>query len=82
MFPVFSLCVNGYELTAADFSVSPFVSGFHRNEDMKAIDVLPILKEKIAFLSGQILSRLFPQCTCTCTHNEVRSQSHTGSVFH
>ncbi|XP_054897787.1 triple functional domain protein isoform X1 [Poeciliopsis prolifica] len=27
-------------------------SGFHRNEDMKAIDVLPILKEKVAFLSG------------------------------
>lgn len=27
--------------------------GFHRNEDMKAIDVLPILKEKVAFLSGQ-----------------------------
>uniref|UniRef100_A0A668T4K2 non-specific serine/threonine protein kinase n=1 Tax=Oreochromis aureus TaxID=47969 RepID=A0A668T4K2_OREAU len=26
--------------------------GFHRNEDMKAIDVLPILKEKVAFLSG------------------------------
>uniref|UniRef100_A0A8D3DWC0 non-specific serine/threonine protein kinase n=1 Tax=Scophthalmus maximus TaxID=52904 RepID=A0A8D3DWC0_SCOMX len=25
---------------------------FHRNEDMKAIDVLPILKEKVAFLSG------------------------------
>lgn len=30
------------------------VLGFHRNEDMKAIDVLPILKEKVAFLSGQI----------------------------
>lgn len=29
------------------------VPGFHRNEDMKAIDVLPILKEKVAFLSGQ-----------------------------
>lgn len=28
------------------------VPGFHRNEDMKAIDVLPILKEKVAFLSG------------------------------
>uniref|UniRef100_A0A3P9JV87 non-specific serine/threonine protein kinase n=1 Tax=Oryzias latipes TaxID=8090 RepID=A0A3P9JV87_ORYLA len=28
------------------------VSGFHRNEDLKAIDVLPILKEKVAFLSG------------------------------
>ncbi|XP_054596375.2 triple functional domain protein isoform X2 [Nothobranchius furzeri] len=28
------------------------LSGFHRNEDMKAIDVLPILKEKVAFLSG------------------------------
>lgn len=30
-----------------------YVPGFHRNEDMKAIDVLPILKEKVAFLSGQ-----------------------------
>uniref|UniRef100_A0A4W5PU17 DH domain-containing protein n=1 Tax=Hucho hucho TaxID=62062 RepID=A0A4W5PU17_9TELE len=27
--------------------------GFHRNEEMKAIDVLPILKEKVAFISGE-----------------------------
>ncbi len=27
-------------------------SGFRRNEDMKAMEVLPILKEKVAFLSG------------------------------
>lgn len=39
-------------------SVFP-VLGFHRNEDMKAIDVLPILKEKVAFLSGQIYTCAF-----------------------
>lgn len=27
-------------------------SGFRRNEEMKAMEVLPILKEKVAFLSG------------------------------
>lgn len=41
-------------LTSECFSVP----GFHRNEDMKAIDVLPILKEKVAFLSGQTLVAL------------------------
>uniref|UniRef100_A0A665UMS5 non-specific serine/threonine protein kinase n=1 Tax=Echeneis naucrates TaxID=173247 RepID=A0A665UMS5_ECHNA len=34
------------------FVFSSVFLGFHRNEDMKAIDVLPILKEKVAFLSG------------------------------
>jgi len=33
------------------FSLS---SGFRRNEEMRAMEVLPILKEKVAFLSGKI----------------------------
>ncbi|XP_019713701.1 triple functional domain protein-like isoform X3 [Hippocampus comes] len=28
------------------------IAGFRRNEDMRAMEVLPILKEKVAFLSG------------------------------
>lgn len=36
------------------FSFSPLV-GFRRNEEMRAMEVLPILKEKVAFLSGKIM---------------------------
>lgn len=43
-----------FQCLPADLSTFLCVSGFHRNEDMKAIDVLPILKEKVAFLSGQM----------------------------
>nr|XP_061838372.1 triple functional domain protein-like isoform X2 [Nerophis lumbriciformis] len=32
--------------------VSSQIAGFRRNEDMRAMEVLPILKEKVAFLSG------------------------------
>ncbi|XP_037119268.1 triple functional domain protein-like isoform X3 [Syngnathus acus] len=32
--------------------VSGQIAGFRRNEDMRAMEVLPILKEKVAFLSG------------------------------
>ncbi|XP_051925865.1 triple functional domain protein isoform X1 [Hippocampus zosterae] len=32
--------------------VSSHIAGFRRNEDMRAMEVLPILKEKVAFLSG------------------------------
>lgn len=38
--PLFLMCESSY-------------SGFRRNEDMKAIEVLTILKEKVAFLSGE-----------------------------
>lgn len=31
-------------------------SVFKRNEEMRAMEVLPILKEKVAFLSGKCLS--------------------------
>lgn len=50
------------------------VSGFHRNEDMKAIDVLPILKEKVAFLSGQKTRLRFSQ------HTHKDRQIHSGSI--
>lgn len=29
--------------------------GFRRNEEMRAMEVLPILKEKVAFLSGKTI---------------------------
>nr|XP_043908532.1 triple functional domain protein-like isoform X4 [Solea senegalensis] len=32
--------------------VSTQIAGFRRNEEMRAMEVLPILKEKVAFLSG------------------------------
>lgn len=30
------------------------LSGFRKNDEMKAMDVLPILKEKVAYLSGKV----------------------------
>lgn len=30
------------------------ISGFRKNDEMKAMDVLPILKEKVAYLSGKV----------------------------
>ncbi|XP_067366438.1 triple functional domain protein isoform X5 [Channa argus] len=49
-------------------------SGFHRNEDMKAIDVLPILKEKVAFLSGGRDRRGGPVLTFPARSNHDRIQ--------
>uniref|UniRef100_A0A8C9XHR0 non-specific serine/threonine protein kinase n=1 Tax=Sander lucioperca TaxID=283035 RepID=A0A8C9XHR0_SANLU len=50
--------------------------GFHRNEDMKAIDVLPILKEKVAFLSGGRDRRGGPVLTfpARSNHDRIRSE--------
>lgn len=31
-----------------------FFLGFRKNDEMKAMDVLPILKEKVAYLSGKV----------------------------
>uniref|UniRef100_A0A668AV20 non-specific serine/threonine protein kinase n=1 Tax=Myripristis murdjan TaxID=586833 RepID=A0A668AV20_9TELE len=45
---------------------------FHRNEDMKAIDVLPILKEKVAFLSGGRDRRGGPVLTFPARSNHDR----------
>ncbi|KAJ0065818.1 hypothetical protein NL108_000035 [Boleophthalmus pectinirostris] len=47
-------------------------SGFHRNEDLKAIDVLPILKEKVAFLSGGRDRRGGPVLTFPARSNHDR----------
>nr|XP_057908901.1 triple functional domain protein isoform X3 [Doryrhamphus excisus] len=51
-------------------------SGFHRNEDMKAIDVLPILKEKVAFLSGGRDRRGGPVLTfpARSNHDRIRAE--------
>lgn len=43
-------CQSGSPLTV--FSLC--LSGFRKNDEMKAMDVLPILKEKVAYLSGKI----------------------------
>ena len=42
-------------------------TGFRRNEDMKAMEVLPILKEKVAYLSGK-KGKVIPTHTHTHTH--------------
>ncbi|XP_046887928.1 triple functional domain protein [Hypomesus transpacificus] len=47
-------------------------SGFHDHEDMKAIDVLPILKEKVAFLSGGRDRRGGPVLTFPARSNHDR----------
>uniref|UniRef100_A0A673HGY7 non-specific serine/threonine protein kinase n=1 Tax=Sinocyclocheilus rhinocerous TaxID=307959 RepID=A0A673HGY7_9TELE len=50
--------------------------GFHRNEDMKAIEVLPILKEKVAFLSGGRDRRGGPVLTfpARSNHDRIRQE--------
>ncbi|TRY59361.1 hypothetical protein DNTS_035330 [Danionella cerebrum] len=50
--------------------------GFHRNEDMKAIEVLPILKEKIAFVSGGRDRRGGPVLTfpARSNHDRIRQE--------
>uniref|UniRef100_A0A673HD39 non-specific serine/threonine protein kinase n=1 Tax=Sinocyclocheilus rhinocerous TaxID=307959 RepID=A0A673HD39_9TELE len=49
---------------------------FHRNEDMKAIEVLPILKEKVAFLSGGRDRRGGPVLTfpARSNHDRIRQE--------
>uniref|UniRef100_A0AAQ5XDY0 non-specific serine/threonine protein kinase n=1 Tax=Amphiprion ocellaris TaxID=80972 RepID=A0AAQ5XDY0_AMPOC len=56
---------NSYALWSPDIR-------FHRNEDMKAIDVLPILKEKVAFLSGGRDRRGGPVLTFPARSNHDR----------
>uniref|UniRef100_A0A8C7CQB4 non-specific serine/threonine protein kinase n=1 Tax=Oncorhynchus kisutch TaxID=8019 RepID=A0A8C7CQB4_ONCKI len=53
-----------------------FISGFHRNEEMKAIDVLPILKEKVAFISGGRDKRGGPVLTfpARSNHDRIRTE--------
>ncbi|XP_071032229.1 triple functional domain protein-like isoform X1 [Oncorhynchus clarkii lewisi] len=51
-------------------------AGFHRNEEMKAIDVLPILKEKVAFISGGQDRRGGPVLTfpARSNHDRIRTE--------
>ncbi|XP_041737463.2 triple functional domain protein-like isoform X2 [Coregonus clupeaformis] len=51
-------------------------AGFHRNEEMKAIDVLPILKEKVAFVSGGRDRRGGPVLTfpARSNHDRIRTE--------
>lgn len=50
----------------------PFLSssfaGSFRNDGLKAADVLPILKEKVAFVSGEYIlpSSLYPSTSTAC----------------
>ncbi|KAF7707997.1 triple functional domain protein-like isoform X2 [Silurus meridionalis] len=50
--------------------------GFNRNEEMKAIEVLPILKEKVAFLSGGRDRRGGPVLTfpSRTNHDRIRQE--------
>lgn len=47
-----NLLITGLYLISLLYVTLSF-SGFRRNEEMKAMEVLPILKEKVAFLSGR-----------------------------
>uniref|UniRef100_A0A7N8WP95 non-specific serine/threonine protein kinase n=1 Tax=Mastacembelus armatus TaxID=205130 RepID=A0A7N8WP95_9TELE len=62
----FKVFVHTYTL------MMPLREWFHRNEDMKAIDVLPILKEKVAFLSGGRDRRGGPVLTFPARSNHDR----------
>lgn len=53
--------------------------GFNRNEEMKAIEVLPILKEKVAFLSGESAHNM-PHTSHKCKSN-ARSNSDDATVI-
>ncbi|GAA6073994.1 triple functional domain protein-like isoform X1 [Tachysurus ichikawai] len=52
------------------------IDGFNRNEEMKAMEVLPILKEKVAFLSGGRDRRGGPVLTfpARSNHDRIRQE--------
>ncbi|KAM6959163.1 triple functional domain protein [Aplochiton taeniatus] len=52
--------------------VSSQIAGFRRNEEMRAMEVLPILKEKVAFLSGGRDKRGGPLLTFPSRSNHDR----------
>ncbi|KAI7806101.1 putative triple functional domain protein-like, partial [Triplophysa rosa] len=58
------------------FTLMSLQTWFHRNEDMKAIEVLPILKEKVAFLSGGRDRRGGPVLTfpARSNHDRIRQE--------
>ncbi|XP_030003267.1 triple functional domain protein isoform X6 [Sphaeramia orbicularis] len=56
--------------------VSSQIAGFRRNEEMRAMEVLPILKEKVAFLSGGRDRRGGPVLTfpSRSNHDRIRQE--------
>ncbi|XP_066546525.1 triple functional domain protein isoform X7 [Amia ocellicauda] len=52
------------------------IAGFRKNDEMKAMDVLPILKEKVAFLSGGRDKRGGPVLTfpARSNHDRIRQE--------
>ncbi|XP_051527163.1 triple functional domain protein-like isoform X3 [Myxocyprinus asiaticus] len=56
--------------------ISNQITGFRRNEEMKAMEVLPILKEKVAFLSGGRDKRGGPVLTfpSRTNHDRIRQE--------
>ncbi|XP_056154644.1 triple functional domain protein isoform X2 [Lampris incognitus] len=56
--------------------VSSQIAGFRRNEEMRAMEVLPILKEKVAFLSGGRDKRGGPVLTfpSRSNHDRIRQE--------
>ncbi|XP_055781962.1 triple functional domain protein-like isoform X2 [Salvelinus fontinalis] len=63
-------------LALTDQSQTSEENGFHRNEEMKAVDVLPILKEKVAFISGGRDRRGGPVLTfpARSNHDRIRTE--------
>ncbi|KAM3929732.1 triple functional domain protein isoform 1-T1 [Leptodactylus fuscus] len=70
--------VEGLEETAKDSAdIAAFYrSGTHRNETLKAMEVLPILKEKVAYLSGGRDKRGGPVLTfpARSNHDRIRQE--------
>ncbi|XP_059801136.1 triple functional domain protein-like isoform X4 [Hypanus sabinus] len=70
-------CAEGAEDAAGDADIAAFFrSGFRKNDEMKAMEVLPILKEKVAFLSGGRDKRGGPVLTfpARSNHDRIRQE--------
>lgn len=69
---------EGAEEAAKDLAdiAAFFRSGFRKNDEMKAVDVLPILKEKVAYLSGGRDKRGGPILTfpARSNHDRIRQE--------
>lgn len=51
-----------------NYLVFSFYSGFRKNDEMKAMEVLPILKEKVAYLSGTVTFFCWEVNNCGVSH--------------
>lgn len=60
------------------FSIFP-LAGFRRNEEMRAMEVLPILKEKVAFLSGKIMC-VYDGMSLVCCSDQGKKANATWST--